>query len=79
MHLETIGVLLRTARKLRGYSQKEFAGRLDCSVSQISRIESGDRTPSLGLFLLMAGELSLDVGVLNDFRTRRSSSVADAV
>jgi tetratricopeptide (TPR) repeat protein/DNA-binding XRE family transcriptional regulator len=57
-----VGSRVRTAREQAGLSQVELAGG-DCSAAYISRIELGDRTPSLQLLR----ELSKRLGVSADY------------
>lgn len=49
MLVESIGTTLRELRQLRGLSQKQLASRLNAPQGQISQIESGKYTPSLGV------------------------------
>ncbi len=59
---QAVGIRLRTAREAAGLSQRQLAFP-GCSPAYISRIESGDRIPSLQLLR----ELGHRVGVSEDF------------
>ncbi len=50
---------LRTQRSL---SQSELASKIGVTRRHIAFIESGERTPSLGLTLKIARELGVEVG-----------------
>ena len=53
-----LGERLRAARKRSGLSQSALAGRA-CSAAYISRIEAGERVPSLQLLELLARRLGV--------------------
>jgi tetratricopeptide (TPR) repeat protein len=59
---EAVGARLREARQRRGLSQRALSFR-GCSHAYISRIEAGERTPSLQLL----GELARRVGVSEEY------------
>jgi transcriptional regulator with XRE-family HTH domain len=63
MEAEKWGRRIRAFRKLKGYTQEEFAKELDVSVSVIGEIERGNREPSRELLLKITDRLNIS---LND-------------
>jgi transcriptional regulator with XRE-family HTH domain len=53
--LTTVGPRLRALRRQRGATLQELAERTGISVSTLSRLESGQRRPTLELLLPLAG------------------------
>lgn len=43
---EDLGIWIRNSRLEAGYSQKEFAKMLDCTIEHLSKVENGHRIPS---------------------------------
>lgn len=60
---EDLGPLIQSLRQHRGLSQSELAERLDVSKSQISQIETGYYTPSLGVLETILEELDASLCV----------------
>ncbi len=60
----TLGSALRRLRAAAGFSQKEFAARLEVSQSYLSQIESDRREPTIPLVRRMAGELGVPSVIL---------------
>ena len=81
-HEEPIGRRIRRLRVARGLSQKEIAGR-GISDSYVSRIESGQKVPSLRVLKHLASRLGVDVEYLESGRAipaakERGLRLADA-
>lgn len=57
------GNVVRTYRKLRGYTQQELADYSGCSIMYISNLERGKETAELGIALRVLATLSLDLKV----------------
>lgn len=55
---------LRTVRAARGISQQELALKAKLDASYVSRIESGDRIPTLEVLGTLAKELKVPVYLL---------------
>jgi transcriptional regulator with XRE-family HTH domain len=55
---QQFGVNLAHARERRGLSQSQLARKVDVVDTYISRIETGRSTPSFGLIVRLAAELS---------------------
>lgn len=49
--LKSIGNNISTARRMRGWSQEDFAQRLDVSLSTVRRLEAGFHGAALHTFL----------------------------
>ena len=82
MTTETVGKRVRRLRLARGLSQRSLAGP-GVSYAYISRIESGDRKPSLKALRYLAGRLGVDPEYLEEGRAiparkERELRVADA-
>lgn len=71
---KSFGELVVEAREARGWSQSRLAGEVGCSRVQISRIESGERGASLGLFKKLVEVLELDPGAALGVSTTTSES-----
>ncbi|RGE21882.1 helix-turn-helix domain-containing protein [Leucobacter sp. wl10] len=74
--LRQLGPRLRAARRERGWTLDELAGRAGLSVSTLSRLESGKRQASLELLLPLTRQLGIRVDDLlepldRDPRVRR--------
>ena len=69
-HTISIGERLRTARKERGFSQRELADRAGISTDMISRIERDDRGLSLPTMYKLADALGMDPSRLLGKRER---------
>jgi tetratricopeptide (TPR) repeat protein len=59
-----VGLRLRGARDRAGLSQAALAGVCGCSGAYISRVEAGDRTPSLQLLRRLGRRLGVDADYL---------------
>ncbi|WP_336659792.1 helix-turn-helix domain-containing protein [Leucobacter sp. USHLN153] len=75
--LQQLGPRLRNARRERGWTLDELAGRAGLSVSTLSRLESGKRQASLELLLPLTRQLGIRIDDLleprdRDPRVRRS-------
>lgn len=57
------GNVVRTFRKLRGYTQQELADYSGCSIMYISNLERGKETAELGIALRVLATLSVDLKV----------------
>lgn len=60
----TLGFAVRRLRVAAGFSQKQFAERLDVSQSYLSQIEGDRREPTIQLVRKMAGELGVPAVIL---------------
>lgn len=49
MALANLGGVIRDIRKSNGFTQEEFAEKLEVKTNYVSMIERGERTPSLNL------------------------------
>lgn len=68
VHLdETVGVRLRRLRLERGFSQRELSGP-GVSYAYISRIEAGERRPSVKALRVLAAKLGVSAGYLETGR-----------
>src|SRR5918912_1171309 len=81
-HQESVGERIRRLRLARGLSQKEIAGR-GISDSYVSRIESGQKQPSLRVLKYLASRLGVEVEYLESGRAipaakERGLRLADA-
>lgn len=59
--LETFGGVLRQARELKGWSQRELAARSGVTQANISKIETGQVDPQLSTLVELARFLDLEV------------------
>lgn len=62
--LAYIGENLRELRRVRGVSQELLEARSGVSQDQISRIEGGERRPTVAQLVALAGALGCSPGVL---------------
>jgi len=60
----TLGTAIRRLRAAGGWSQKDFARRLEISPSYLSLIETDRREPALPLVRKIAEELGLPAAIL---------------
>lgn len=76
------GKLLRDARKRSGLKQKELAARLYVDQSKVSRIERGERSPSVEFLeealAVLGEELVLDTKRRNGRRKKTGNILYDA-
>ena len=61
------GRRLKALREMRGISQRKLADKLGKSAQYVSRIETGDRKPSMDQVRKMAAALDVPVFMLFDF------------
>ena len=81
-----IGHVIRTLRNERGLTQEELALAANIVTSNVSRIESGHRNPSIALLERLAETLSTPVsaiyaaaeGLIDDKETTDDQSLSDA-
>lgn len=82
--LTQVGPRLRAARRDRGLTLDELAGRAGMSTSTLSRLESGKRQPSLALLLPLTQQLGIRIDDLlpdaaADPRVRRTVQRRDGL
>lgn len=66
---ELLGAFLRDRRKFLGLSQDQVSAQIGIDASRLSRIETGDRLPTLHEIPLFASVLKVDVlSILAAFR-----------
>ena len=65
---EKIGERLKEIRKLRGFSQERLAEKVDISPRYLSRLEVGQKTPSIDTLARLAEALEVQVWELLDYR-----------
>lgn len=58
--MDSVGALIREARKARGWSQAALATRLDVGRPYVSKLEAGKRAVSADLARALVRELDLD-------------------
>lgn len=63
-HFKTIGENIKKARKSKGIKQEWLALKVHVDKSEISRIESGKRIPSLTALIEIAKVLETEPGLL---------------
>jgi transcriptional regulator with XRE-family HTH domain len=73
--LETLGTRLRQLRTDRGWTLGELATRTALSQAHLSRIESGERQPSLAALFTLARALEVSVSTLLDIAPDADTSV----
>lgn len=61
------GELLRTTRRKLNLTREQLAGRADCSVETIKKLESGERRPSPEMALALAQSLNTSADELHEF------------
>ncbi|WP_339230697.1 helix-turn-helix transcriptional regulator [Oceanobacillus sp. FSL K6-2867] len=59
MDAKRVGRRIKAFRKLKGYTQIDFAKELDVSIAQIGNIERGTKQPSDEFLELIAKKLSV--------------------
>lgn len=59
-----VGARVRERRATLGLSQRELAAGAQCDVGMVSRIENGNRIPSVGLLETLARHLDVDASWL---------------
>lgn len=66
MHVDTqkVGQRIQEVRKSRGYTQAEFAQKVDLSTKYISNVECGFKTPKLNTCVAIANALRCDANLL---------------
>lgn len=69
---------LDRALKRNGITPKKLADRTGLSQSMISRIRSGERTPSLPSAVKIARALDIDIGELHKTRAARVARTVKA-
>jgi transcriptional regulator with XRE-family HTH domain len=74
--LTEIGQRIRSFRQSRGWTLEALGSRSNLSKSYISRLEDGDRQPSIAALLSISRALGLSVGaLLNDTSDQHNVSV----
>jgi transcriptional regulator with XRE-family HTH domain len=73
----TLGSAVKRMRAAAGFSQKDFAARLDLSQSYLSQIESDRREPTIPLVRRMAGELGVPSVILFAAALSRPSAMPE--
>lgn len=61
MEAEKWGRRIRAFRKLKGFTQEEFARELSVSVSMLGEVERGNRIPSESFLQDIANQLDITV------------------
>ena len=61
MEAEKWGRRIRAFRKLKGYTQEEFARKLSVSISMLGEVERGNRAPSESFLQEIANHLDITV------------------
>ncbi|MFG2074669.1 Transcriptional regulator, contains XRE-family HTH domain [Nonomuraea maritima] len=64
--IQAVGPRLRALRQERGTTLAQLSASTGISVSTLSRLESGQRKPTLELLLLLAGAYQIQLDVLID-------------
>ena len=59
MEAEKWGRRIRAFRKLKGYTQEEFARKLSVSVSMLGEVERGNRVPTTTFLRDVAEQLGI--------------------
>ncbi|RII42512.1 XRE family transcriptional regulator [Galactobacter valiniphilus] len=77
--LRLLGERLRTLRARRGASLSEIAAATGISASTLSRLESGQRKPSLELVLPLASEYGVSLDELMALPTARDPRITPVV
>lgn len=60
---EDFGRWVRNSRQEQGYTQRDFAAKINCTVEHLSKIEHGHRMPSRLLTELIVNTLKYDLVV----------------
>ena len=66
---ESFGTRIARLRTAKGWNQETLADLAGCNRVNISKIETGDREPLLGLAIAIAAALGVPVGELLDGAT----------
>jgi len=66
---------IRTLRRRQQRTLKDVADRCGCTVSLLSKIESGKANPSVATLTKIAGVLGVDLGTLLDVQRHQSTMV----
>ena len=61
MEVEKWGRRIRAFRKLKGYTQEEFAKKLSVSISMLGEVERGTRRPTENFLQDVANHLDITV------------------
>ena len=61
MALANLGGVIKDIRKSNGFTQEEFAEKLDVKTNYVSMIERGERTPSLNLLAVISEEFGVEL------------------
>jgi len=61
MALANLGGVIKDIRKSNGFTQEEFAEKLDVKTNYVSMIERGERTPSLALLADISEEFGVEL------------------
>jgi len=64
MEVHRLGNRIRAYRKLKGYTQQEFAEKMGVSVALLGSVERGIKEPSEELLQRMGDLLGIDVNEL---------------
>lgn len=75
--LSKVGNRIKQARKSRGISQVELAGKLDISVSHLSNIENGKSTVGLDIFIDIIDALNISADWLLDNENDSSKRISE--
>ncbi len=75
---KNLGVRISQLRIKAGLTQAKLAEGADLSVDLISRIERGDRAPSLESLEKLAGALNVDPAELLNFKGRELKALAES-
>lgn len=73
-----IGLLLQSARKLRGLSQSELAAGLGVSQSRLSKIEQDPASMSVAQLLRLCAQLRLEFSITEKVDTAGSAGAASS-
>lgn len=71
-YLQAFGNNLRKVRLAKGLSQEDLADKADSVLSQIGRIERGERAPNILTIKKLADALEINPGDLFDFTANHS-------
>ena len=66
-YLKAFGNHLKSLRLNKNFTQEELAGRADTPLSQVGRIERGERAPTILTLLIFAKALGVHPRELLDF------------
>ena len=64
MDIAAIGKRIRKYRKARGWSQEDFAERINLSVTYTGMLERGEKAPKLETFITIANVLDVSPSLL---------------